>query len=354
MMVTITRNEPALPLLLAVLLATAYFSPGVMAQATDGGSAAMPSLSADFGAVGLVGEMNSAEHYGAVQSRLGAYSASGTGDAYLDTFVAPANAIIALGQDGKWFTKLGAVYVNTDGTYSGGDMPESTSGNFLLQALYRPATGTLIGLGVVPDKTDISIPVNNASIEARGTGVRFDLLQRLGNRSGLSAKLIHLEGDSTFSKPLPNGQLLSNRSSTTRTYVEATFLTILDRAKYAFIPGGWSLRPVTHILLQRDHDRDQQGSASTDDFAQWLLTARLQKDVFRSGQVGPYFELGVEQELVNESATGDNNDFLLYGKTGAAILAGNWGRLDIYYARRQAPDDGFSSNTVNLLLSMTF
>ena len=351
----VNRPNPVSLLLMALLLISlSCFSDVVLAQVNDGGAAAMPPLSTDFGAVGLIGEMNSAEHYGAVQSRLGAYSASGTGDGHLDTFVSPSNVILSLGQGGKWFTKLAAVYVNTDGTYPGGDSRESTSGNFLLQLLHRPAAGTLIGLGVMPDKTDIAIPVNDANIDARSGGVRFDLLQRLGTQSGLEAKLIYLEGHSTFSKPLPNGQMLSSRSSTTRTYVEATFTTILDRAKFAFIPNGWSLRPVTHILFQRDHDRSEQGSASTEDFAQWLLTARLQKDVFRAGQVGPYVELGTELELVNDAAAGDNNEFLFYGKAGAAFLAGNWGRLDAYYARRQAPDGEFSSNTVNLLLSMIF
>lgn len=351
---TITKHTQALSLPMVLLLALSPgISPTVQAQVTEGGPAAMPALSADFGAAGLIGEMNSAEHYGALQSRLGAYSASDTGDARLNTFVAPANAIVSLSRDGKWFTKVGAVYVNSDGTYPGGDMPESTSHNFLFQLLHRPAAGTLIGIGVVPDKTDIAIPLNGASIDARGTGVRFDLLQRLGNKSGLAVKLIHLEGHSTFSRPLPNGQMLSIRSSTNRTYVEMTFTTLLDRTKFALIPNGWSLRPVTHVLFQRDHDRNPQGLASTDYFAQWLLTARLQKDVFRAGQVGPYVELGIEQELVNDSAAKGNNDFLLYGKAGAAVLVGNWGRLDAYYARRQAPG-GFSSNTVNLLFSMTF
>lgn len=334
----------------------AIFSCGTAAasvQAADGAAARLPSLSTDFGTVGLIGEMNSAEHYGALQSRLGAYSASSTGDAHLDTLVVPTNAIISLSQDGNWFTKIGAVYVRSEGSYAAGDMPNSTSRNLLLQALYRPAAGTLIGIGVVPDKTDISVPLNGANIEARGTGVRLDFLQRFGARSGLSAKLLHLEGDSTFNRALPNGQMLSIRSSTARTYVEATFTVILDNAKLGFVPQGWSLRPVTHVLFQRDRDRSSQGAVSTEDFAQWLLTARLQKDVFRAGQIGPYFEFGTEQELINDAAAGDNNDLLLYGKVGAAFIAG-WGRVDAYYARRQAPDGGFSANTVNVLISMMF
>lgn len=353
-MTMLRKNCAARPRLLVGLLGI-FYCVFCSAQAPVNGSAAaaLPSLSIDFGATGLIGEMNSAEHYGALQSRLGAYNAISTGDAQLDTVVVPVNAIVSLSNSGAWFAKIGAVYVTADGTHVNGDMPESTSRNGLLQVLHRPAAGTLLGLGVVPDRTDIVPPLSNAEINARSTGARFDLLQRLGASSGLSVKLLHLEGHSIFSRPLPNSQLLSQRTATTRTYAEVTLVTILDKTRFTFAPPGWSLRPVTHVLYQRDHGRTQQGVSSTKDFAQWLLTARLQKDVFRAGQIGPYFELGIEQELMNDSAM-DNDDLLFYGKLGAAWLAGNWARLDVYFARRQAADDGFASNTANVLLSMSF
>lgn len=317
----------------------------------------------DFGIIGLTGEMNSDEHFGALQARLGAYTALSSTDTHpdlsLQNVVAPAHAVISLDKDGHWFFKLGAAAIKNWADDHGADLENTTTLTSLAQIQYRPHAGTLIGLGATYESNVIHL-ANGGRIVVPGAGIRFDLLQRIGDRIGFAAKVLWMDGTTTTTIPLGGGVNLVDKTSTPRTYIQLGLIGMVGHGDTPLIPRGWSLRPTAHLILQRTAvaasttNLEAVEARDLQDYGEVLMSARLQKEEFRSAHPAPFVELGTEIQIRSTIPAPASNPTLAYAKAGATMRVGNWGFFDAYYAYRDSFDGTYRSGTAEMLLSVTY
>lgn len=317
----------------------------------------------EFGIIGLTGEMNSDEHFGALQARLGAYTALATTDTHpdlsLQNLVIPAHAVFSLDKEGHWFFKLGAAAIRNWADDHGAALENTSTTTALAQIQYRPRAGTLIGLGATYESNIIHL-ASGGRIEVPGAGIRFDLLQRIGSRVGFAAKVLWMDGTTTTTIPLGGGVTLTDKAASPRTYIQLGLIGMVGHDDTPLIPKGWSLRPTAHLILQRTAiaaSTTSLGSIearSIQDYGEVLASARLQKEEFRSAHPAPFVELGAEIRIDSTIPTPASNPTLAYAKAGATMRVGNWGFFDAYYAYRDSFDGTYRSGTAELLFSTTF
>lgn len=321
------------------------------------------ALARDFGAIGLTAEINSDEYFGALQARLGAYTALSSGgakpDLSLQNVVVPAHVTFPLTGGGRWFLKLGAAGIESWARDHGSRLETTTTVTGQVELQFHPRAGTLIGVGVTYETNAIDL-AGGGHVKVPGPGLRFDVLQRLGEHVGFAAKIEWADEKTTTTIPLGTDLTLRDRTDTPRTYAQLGLIGMIQHKDAAFIPDGWSLRPMAHLIVQRTAIAASTNSLGEDiahdhqDFGEAILTTRLQKDVFRSFQVGPFVESGAEIEMFSTVPTPASDPFMAYAKAGAYMRVGNWGFLDAYYAYRNALNGHYRSGTVELLLSVTF
>jgi hypothetical protein len=198
----------------------------------------------EFGVIGLTGEMNSDEHFGSLQARLGAYTALPTTDTHpqvsLQNLVVPAHAVVSLGSSGHWFVKLGAAAIKNWADDHGSFLETTTTFTALAQLQYRPRPGTLIGLGPTYE-TNIIHLAGGGRIVVPGAGVRFDLLQRISPTLGFAAKATWFDGTTTTTIPLGGGLTLHDRASTPRSYLQLGLIGMFQHQDSA---GAQRLEPA--------------------------------------------------------------------------------------------------------------
>lgn len=337
-------------------------------HATDGAS----SLSATFGPSGLLAEHNSNENFGAVQSRLGAYrahqafaEAGGPLEGYRDiveTKVFPIKAIVPIpGSGRRWFLKSGTVSIFSRG--SDGNLTGSNSDTYSAQlaVLHLVDDRTLIGVGPLISRVNVDLLHNGGSVSSNGKGVQFDLLHKIDDRLGFSARAAYERLETRTTVPIGFTRRVETSQDADRLYVEASAVYNPSGSQILLpVPDGWFLRPIATLIFQATWTKfttDSQGgpvAANTENFGTVLLSVRLEKDDFRPWHLVPYFVGGTEIEYMNDASSVDQDAGNLYVKAGVATNVGGKGRLDIYYARRESFRGTYSAGTFNMLLSMQF
>ncbi len=337
------------------------------APAPWAGDGAPPSpnqtLVREFGVIGLTGEMNSDEHFGSLQARLGAYTALPASDTHpqvsLQNLVIPAHAVFSLDSSGHWFVKLGAAGIKNWADDHGSFLETTTTFTSLAQLQYRPRPGTLIGLGPTYE-TNIIHLAGGGRIVVPGAGVRFDLLQRISPTLGFAAKASWFDGTTTTSIPLAGGLSLHDRAATPRSYLQLGLIGMFQHQDSALVPKGWSLRPAVHLILQRTAVQASTTSLGSlesrdlQDYGEVLVSTRLQREEFRSAHPAPFVELGGEFQIRNTLPTPISAPSTAYAKAGATMRVGGWGFFDAYYAWRDSLDGTYRSGTAEILLSVTY
>ncbi|WP_395390987.1 hypothetical protein [Novosphingobium sp. BL-8A] len=353
---TDTNDQAALP-------------PSPPAQATPAPatpSAAMPGYGiADFmrtfAGVGIIGEMNSSETYGAVQQRIGQYTAHAQAAQYGDdlshvrdnatSYVVPAHVTFELPGDGNTLLKVGGAAIYARGNESAPTDQDSDGYNFLAEVLRRIAPNQAIGVGFATEVTDVDLKDSGGHIDSRGTGVRLDYVNRLSPTTGLAVRAIVLDGRDVTGMPgIPTA-----RQKWRRYFTEAKLMKTLDHRNAGFVPEGWFLRPAVEAVYQASRG---YGSNPAEDenygFVEGSL--RLEKQEFRNWHFAPYVEAGLIREFVQDiSPKGQdagNDPTVLYSKIGGSTRLGGHGRLDLYYARRDGAKGIYNQQTINLLISI--
>ncbi|WP_206241313.1 hypothetical protein [Novosphingobium terrae] len=329
------------------------------------GAAASPNqkLVREFGVIGLTGEMNSDEHFGSLQARLGAYTALPATDTHpdvsLQNLVIPAHAVVSLDSAGHWFVKLGAAAIKNWADDHGSFLETTTTFTSLAQLQYRPRPGTLIGLGPTYE-TNIVHLAGGGRIVVPGAGLRFDLLQRISPTIGFAAKATWFDGTTTTTIPLGGDLTLHDRASTPRSYLQLGLIGMFQHQDSPLVPKGWSLRPAVHLILQRTAIQTSTTNLGTveagqhQDYGEVLFSTRLQKEEFRSAHPAPFVELGGEFQIHNTLPTPISAPNTAYAKAGATMRVGGWGFFDAYYAWRDSLDGTYRSGTAEVLLSVTY
>jgi hypothetical protein len=317
----------------------------------------------EFGIIGLTAEMNSDEHFGALQARLGAYTALSSTDTHpdlaLQNLVVPAHAVFSLDKEGHWFFKLGAAQIKNWADDHGADLENTSTTTALAQIQYRPRPGTLIGLGATYESNIIHL-AGGGRIVVPGPGIRFDLLQRISSRIGFAAKVLWMDGTTSTTIPLGGGLDLAARQASVRTYIQLGLIGMVSHKDTPLVPAGWSLRPTAHLILQRTALASTTTSLGSleagqhQDYGELLASARLQKEEFRSAHPAPFVELGAEVRIDSTIPTPASNPTLAYAKAGATMRVGGWGFFDAYYAWRDSLDGTYRSGTAEVLLSVTY
>lgn len=338
------------------LLAHACFMLACPAHAQEASPAPRDLLAREFGASGLTADMNSDEVFGAVQARLGAYGAASSSPALsLANLVLPSHVTVPLGEDGHWFIKLGAAEILGTAADHGARLSDSASTTSLAQIQYRPWAGTLIGVGASYESNVVH--AGSARITMTGAGVRFDLLQRLGDHAGLALKASWLDGATGFAKPAIG---LSYRASDPRLYAQAGLIGNFSARDIRWIPQGWSLRPAAHLVIQHAaqaqtiNSYGQSVPREITDYAMAMLTARLQREVRGSYHLAPFIEAGGEFGLRENLGGASSDPALAYLRAGATMRAGRWGFFDAYLAHHDSLDGRMRANVVEMLASFTF
>jgi hypothetical protein len=319
-------------------------------------------LAREFGVNGLTADMNSDEYFGALQARVGAYTALASGETRphmsLQNIVTPGHLTFALSSDARWFLKVGAAHIESWADDNGTNLVDTSTTTSLVQLQFRPRAGTLIGFGPTYESNVIRAGQNR--VTAIGAGWRFDLLQRMGNHLGFSAKVTWMDGITNAHVPLGEDLALVERQHTPRTYVQLGLVGMYNHQDFSLIPQGWSLRPTVHAIWQRTADSaatTNLGSfvaSSHQDYSEVMATARLQKDEFRSGHIAPFVEAGDEIHVRSTIPTPATMPSLLYAKAGVTMRNGQWGFFDAYYSYHLAPDGTYRSGVLELLASLTF
>lgn len=327
------------------------------AHAQEASPAPRDLLAREFGASGLTADMNSDELFGAVQARLGAYGAASASPALsLANLVLPSHVTVPLSEDGHWFVKLGAAEILGTAADHGARISDSASTTSLAQIQYRPWAGTLIGVGASYESNVVHAG-GGARITMTGAGVRFDLLQRLGDHAGLALKASWLDGTTGFAMPAIG---LSYRASDPRLYVQAGLIGNFGARDMGWIPQGWSLRPAAHLVTQRStqaqtiNSYGQSLPREVTDYAMAMLTARLQREVRGSYHLAPFIEAGGEFRLRERLGGASSDPALAYLRAGATMRAGRWGFFDAYLAHHDSLDGRMRANVVEMLASFTF
>lgn len=321
------------------------------------------ALARDFGAIGLTGELNSDEHFGALQARLGAYTAlqgsTARPDLSLQNIVAPAHVTVPLTNDGRWFVKLGSAFIQSWADDHGAALENTTTVTALAQLQFRPRPGTLIGLGPTYETNTVRL-ANGGRIKVPGAGLRFDLLQRFGQHLGFAAKVTWMNGTTDTTVPIGGGLVLHDYTSSPRLFAQAGLIGMIDHRTLSFLPQGWSLRPAVRLLAQRTTLAASTTNLGVveprqhQDYAETLLTVKLQRDEFRSGHLAPFVEAGTELRLDQALPTPADDPSLAYAKAGAAVRVGDWGFFDAYYAYRAAFNGAYRAGVAEVLASITF
>jgi hypothetical protein len=319
------------------------------------------ALAHEFGATGLTADLNSEEIFGAVQARLGAYSTLSPGQTAhsLDLWntVVPTHVTAPIGQDGHWFVKLGAAQVWATAADHGTRLADTAGTNSLAQIQYRPWAGTLIGLGATYESNIVHL-ANGGRILNTGPGLRLDLLQRFDDHGGLVVKLSWMDGRTDIVVPVGNGLRLANHTQSPRLYGQAGLDGKFTTRDARWIPAGWSLRPAVHVVAQRNIDAASVNSfghampRDVQDYAQIIITAKLQSDPRSPGHLAPFVELGQELRVAERAAT-PSEPAMAYARAGATLRLGKWGFFDAYVAHHDSLDGRMKANVAECLISAT-
>ena len=318
-------------------------------------------LARDFGPLGLTAEINSDEYFGSLQAQLGAYTAIDEGDdpaLSVHNIVMPAHLTVPLDANAHWFVKLGAALIHSWADDHGETLEDTGTMTSLAQIQYRPWAGTLIGVGATYEHNKVHL-AEGGSIGIDGNGFRFDLLQRINQHIGLSTKVTWFDGETKLQIPLSEDLTLYDTAASPRTYAQIGLIGRIGHQDMAFVPEGWTLRPMVHAIFQRTvvaASTNSLGVAeerSRQDYGQVMVNMKLEKEEFRSGKLAPFVDMGAILRVADTIPTPASDPVLAYAKAGVATHIGGWGFLDAYYAYRDSLDGHYKSGTAEVLLSIT-
>jgi hypothetical protein len=320
-------------------------------------------LAHEFAMPGLIADMNSEEFFGAIQARLGAYASLPVGEAHaqlsLQNAVLPAHVTLPLSGNGRWFIKLGAAQIWASAADKGTRLVDSESTTALAQIQFRPRAGTLLGLGAIYESNAIHFD-QGGRLSLIGAGVRFDLLQRLGDHAGLAVKASWLDGRTAVSIPLPGNVRITDHASSPRLYLQAGLIGNFSSRDMPWIPQGWSLRPALHVFAQRTTTAASVNNLGfmvprdVQDYAELAITLRLQRETRGSGHPAPFAEIGEEQRLRARVEGRPTDPALAYAKAGVTMRKGGWGFFDAYLAYHDSLNGQMRAVVGEVLASLTF
>lgn len=310
-----------------------------------------------FAGVGIIGEMNSSETYGAVQQRLGQYTAHAQAAQYGDdlslvrddasSYVVPAHVTFELPGDGNTLLKVGGAAIYARGNESAPTDQDSDGYNFLAEVLRRVSASQAIGVGFATEVTDVDLKDSGGHIDSRGTGVRLDYVNRLSPTTGLAVRAIVLDGRDVTEMP---GAPIARRKWR-RYFTEAKLMRTLDHRSAGVVPEGWFLRPAVEAVYQASRGHGSN-PAEDENYGFVEASVRLERQEFRNWHFAPYLEVGLIREFVQDVSPGGNDPTVLYSKVGGSTRLGGHGRLDLYYARRDGAKGIYDQQTINLLISI--
>lgn len=314
-----------------------------------------------FAGVGIIGEMNSSETYGAVQQRIGQYTAHAQAAQYgndlsdvrdnATSYVVPAHVTFELPGDGNTLLKVGGAAIYARGNESAPTDQDSDGYNFLAEVLRRISPNQAIGVGFATEVTDIDLKNSGGHIDTRGTGVRLDYVNRLSPTTGLAVRAIVLDGRDVTSMPGST----DIRQKWRRYFTEAKLMKTLDHRAASFVPQGWFLRPAVEVTYQASRGYGAN-PAEDENYGFVEGSVRLEKQELRNWHFAPYVEAGLIQEFVQDISPkgkeAGNDPTVFYSKIGGSTRLGGHGRLDLYYARRDGAKGIYSQQTINLLISI--
>lgn len=345
------------------------------AAATDAAPPARSAPPADlirtFAPLGLIAEFNSNENFAGFATRLGTLAAhqaaansGGATAGYrdgVDSLALPLRITVSLDDAQEFYLKVGFAPAWSNG--HGGNLTEgdssTSSGSVGLN--YRPAPNLVLGLGLAAGRTNLDLRHNGGSSNTEYLGVQAEYMHRISPNFGLTARALWSGGTTDVRIPLgTSGQTVSYTQDNQRIYLEASAMGQLPASWTGFLPQSVAMRPIATIMFQRtDFARTQDSlgrlrPATDEELGIARVALRFEKREARLWRLIPYAVLGVEREFVNSVSRLDHDPANSYLKAGLGVNVGGYGRVDLFYVRRDSFRGTYNANQITLFASLLF
>ncbi|MEN5249595.1 autotransporter outer membrane beta-barrel domain-containing protein [Brucella pseudintermedia] len=327
----------------------------------------------NLGQAGLIAEMNSYEDFGTVQSRIGqsraqieAFRATGISTGYKDSAnvaVVPFDFFYEIpGGVATSFVKFGGVANFNRGNENQTELYART-GRFEVEYLVAPSKDTLFGIGAIVEKTKVDMRHNDGTIEDLGYGIRGDFVQKFDDHWGVAGRAEYLWSKGETRIPLGGGMHYGYDQDWGRFYTQASLVGSFTKDTLSFVPEGWVFHPSIGTIYQNNRFNDVRDTfggvvngtvGRHDAYATVSANVRLESMDLRPGNLAPYVEVGLEQEVKNDLNLIVDDPTSLHTVIGASLNIGGGTILHLEYGRHDGLKGERRDQALTLHLGMIF